>query len=321
MIWHLLLVLLCCFWPAMNALHAQSSQEWERSGDRMMREGDAVSAQICYQKALGSDTTQSLLNRKLGEAAMAAKDYPAAARAFQRSVQLAPDKDKARLSFLASVNAKQSGDYVSWEQGLRMAANTLNTQDDDLEQRITQELGSISQVHRLLKDTGLIAVWNAGIRINGEFAEISPFRAGDSLILFSTSTPLQAFSRTFSPEEQQFRIMEAELKALGIGAPREMSTRINADGYHNAHPVLSADGSRMYFTRCQPGVPQQGSCGLWVARNQRGKWGKPRPLEGLNMSGYNTTQPCLAYIQEQEVLYFASDRPGGQGGWDLWYSV
>jgi hypothetical protein len=43
--------------------------------------------------------------------------------------------------------------------------------------------------------------------------------------------------------------------------------------------------------------------------------------EPLNMKGVNTTQPCFGMLNNKTVLFFASDRAGGQGGLDIWYSI
>jgi hypothetical protein len=319
--WRIPILILGILAGLTSGIFAQSPAEWERAGDMMLREGDHIGAQICFQKAMAADSLNGSLNRKLGEAAMAARDYPLAAQAFRRAALKASAKDKAGLNYLAAINYKQSGEYFLWENYLRLAASQEGDADDELTVLIRHELASLNEVRQLRGDTNLYAVWNAGSKVNGEYAETSPFRLADSLILFSTSTPHQAFSPDFDPDEQQFRIMEVPQKVNGLGRVKEMSTRINAEGFHNAHPAVTSDGSRMYFTRCIPGVPRPGGCGIWFSRNQRGKWGKPRPVEGLNLGGYNSTQPCLAYIQGQEVLYFASDRPGGKGGWDIWYSV
>lgn len=44
--------------------------------------------------------------------------------------------------------------------------------------------------------------------------------------------------------------------------------------------------------------------------------GKP-----INIEGYTNTQPYLAKHNNQEVLYFSSNRPGGFGGMDIWLSI
>jgi outer membrane protein OmpA-like peptidoglycan-associated protein len=38
------------------------------------------------------------------------------------------------------------------------------------------------------------------------------------------------------------------------------------------------------------------------------------------MKGYNNTQPAVGFLGEDEVLFFSSNRPGGEGKMDIWYS-
>jgi hypothetical protein len=47
-------------------------------------------------------------------------------------------------------------------------------------------------------------------------------------------------------------------------------------------------------------------------------WSKPEALDSLNSPAAPTgdTSPCLT--ADGAKLYFASDRPGGKGGRDLW---
>ena len=53
----------------------------------------------------------------------------------------------------------------------------------------------------------------------------------------------------------------------------------------------------------------------------RSKNGEGGEAMNLNMPGYNTTQPTLAYDNlGKPVIYFVSDRPNGKGGYDIWYS-
>ena len=53
---------------------------------------------------------------------------------------------------------------------------------------------------------------------------------------------------------------------------------------------------------------------------------KPRKLKnGINKSGYTSTQPAFGIRKyrrkSMEILYFVSDRPGGKGGTDIWYTL
>jgi hypothetical protein len=52
-----------------------------------------------------------------------------------------------------------------------------------------------------------------------------------------------------------------------------------------------------------------------------GKWQVPEKMGApVNQPGVSTTQANFGIIDGKTVLFFASDRPGGEGGLDIWYS-
>jgi hypothetical protein len=83
-------------------------------------------------------------------------------------------------------------------------------------------------------------------------------------------------------------------------------------GFH--HATLDPRGLTMYLQ----GPLDQGRWGLFRSRRVGGKWGKPEPLTTLNNAEgpCGDLSPCLS--RDGERLYFASDRPGGKGGLDLY---
>jgi hypothetical protein len=83
-------------------------------------------------------------------------------------------------------------------------------------------------------------------------------------------------------------------------------------GFH--HATLTPDGATMYLQ----GPLEKERWGLFVAKKAGGAWGKPAPLELLNHPDGATgdRSPCLS--RDGTMLYFASDRPGGKGGLDLY---
>jgi hypothetical protein len=86
-------------------------------------------------------------------------------------------------------------------------------------------------------------------------------------------------------------------------------------GFH--HATLTSNGLSMYLQ----GPLEKGRWGLFrTSRNKVGaKWADPEPLATLNNpeSEQGDMSPCLA--QGGSILYFVSDRPGGQGGLDIWW--
>lgn len=79
--------------------------------------------------------------------------------------------------------------------------------------------------------------------------------------------------------------------------------------------TMTTDGLRLYFCSSRP-ASTSGS-NLWMCRRSDtdGEWTSAEELTVLN-SPYQDSGPCLS--SDGRMLLFASDRPGGLGGRDLW---
>ena len=76
--------------------------------------------------------------------------------------------------------------------------------------------------------------------------------------------------------------------------------------------AFSADGTMMILTRWQsPGVNAEMYLSQWDGRT----WSRPEPIESINTKA-NERGPALS--RDGRHLYFASDREGGLGGYDLY---
>jgi outer membrane protein OmpA-like peptidoglycan-associated protein len=102
---------------------------------------------------------------------------------------------------------------------------------------------------------------------------------------------------------------------------REFSSEINSK-YHEGPVTFSADGSTIIFTRNNFLEGRSGKSSdninklkLYTAQLQDGGWANVEELP-FNSDEYSTGHPSLS--RDGKVLYFASDRPGGQGGTDLY---
>lgn len=80
---------------------------------------------------------------------------------------------------------------------------------------------------------------------------------------------------------------------------------------------LSADGNHLYFTQWKKENGHTLSS-VYYATKKEGGWSQPMPLRLVNQEGYNSKQPfCSA---DGKYLFFASDRMGSIGGFDIWYA-
>ena len=78
-------------------------------------------------------------------------------------------------------------------------------------------------------------------------------------------------------------------------------------------PAISSDGVRMVYAVKNGEDNSNIFLRIWDGVN----WQEPRPMRALN-SQFNETTPTLS--GNGELLFFTSDRPGGQGGKDIWVS-
>lgn len=93
-----------------------------------------------------------------------------------------------------------------------------------------------------------------------------------------------------------------------------ISTQINT-AFNEGAATISADGRTMIFTACDR-KGSYGSCDLYLTRKSGENWSRPKNLGSVVNSKYWESQPSLS--SDGKTLYFASNRPGGYGGRDLW---
>src|SRR5437588_2819664 len=80
------------------------------------------------------------------------------------------------------------------------------------------------------------------------------------------------------------------------------------------HVTLTPDGKTMYLQ----GPLGKDRTGLFRSTRTNKGWSKPEPLGQLNSADGPTGDRSPALNRDGSMLYFASDRPGGKGGLDLW---
>ncbi len=98
---------------------------------------------------------------------------------------------------------------------------------------------------------------------------------------------------------------------LPLGIP--ISTEAN-----EGSATLDKKGNTMYFTRCQEAKNSGGVCKIFMAKKKGKEWDDPQPL-AFNSDSFTVGHPSLS--NDESMLFFSSDMPGGQGGKDIWVST
>ena len=90
------------------------------------------------------------------------------------------------------------------------------------------------------------------------------------------------------------------------------SLPFNDDDYDTGHPMISADGKKLYFVSNMPGT--MGDTDIFVVDLNQGHYGKIINLGKTINSKYKEYSPYI----DGDVIYFSSNRPGGKGGFDIY---
>lgn len=103
----------------------------------------------------------------------------------------------------------------------------------------------------------------------------------------------------------------------GWTLPQSISSKINSS-FNEGTCSITADGNFLIFTSCDA-PDSQGSCDLYSAEKMEGEWQEPKNMGVRINSSFWDSQPSLS--ADGRLLFFSSDRRGGLGGNDIWYSV
>jgi outer membrane protein OmpA-like peptidoglycan-associated protein len=155
---------------------------------------------------------------------------------------------------------------------------------------------------------------NLGKNVNSGWDEYHPSLTGDSKeMLFTVRRPRDEHTvcRTCKQEEDIYSSSQKN----GIWQPRiKLKKPINT-GYNEGAQCISPDGIYLFFTICNA-EKGYGSCDIYWSKREKNGWSKPKNCGPKVNTKHWESQPSMA--ADGKTIYFTSDRPGGQGGLDIW---
>jgi hypothetical protein len=143
----------------------------------------------------------------------------------------------------------------------------------------------------------------------------------DSTVYFSSLRTIVS-KEPGPPQTFYSKIYRSEIRKNRLQKVRPLDTLVNANNLHTANTAFTSDGQLMIYSRCTALNSADFQCELYSSRLQNKKWQAGARLpEPVNTASASVSMPCVGVINGKSVLFFSSNRPGGQGGMDIWYSV
>lgn len=244
--------------------------------------------------------------RQLNDYTHAEKWYGTVAAGNSNQLPLAP--------YWYGICLRANGKYTEAEKSLLYFIKSYGTTDNYL-QSARKELLNLAFIKEQLRKKDTVSYKIA--KLTGDmntpgFANYAPAISNNTVYFTSTRRDTMAPAGNTPYYNNLYRFTKDSVQAHTAGVPV-------AAGWEQGAAGTTADGTVMYLTRWQKNVAQQNVTSIYKSiRNNDGSWSQPQADSTLNLPGYNSQQPNVT--ADGRYLLFASDRPGGAGGFDIWYA-
>jgi outer membrane protein OmpA-like peptidoglycan-associated protein len=155
---------------------------------------------------------------------------------------------------------------------------------------------------------------NMGEQVNSAYEDYAPsLNMQHNLMIFTSKRNVDRNKVRQVPNEDLYFSKNMD----GAWAEAKAFKEINTS-YNEGSATISRDGKTLYFSRCHS-PEDYGNCDLYMARLQAdSSWGEVRNM-GVNVNSVGwDSHPSLSHTED--TLYFASDRIGGFGLSDIWFT-
>lgn len=172
----------------------------------------------------------------------------------------------------------------------------------------------------LEKDPVNVKIINVGQPVNSDASEYVPVVTSDDSVMIYTyvgeksTGGLQAYPGQPDSSGIYFEDIYTSKKVGNDWTePEPIGNSINTVG-HDAAVGMSGDGQNLIVYK-----DQSGGGDLFLSHLDGEDWSAPQPIQGDVNTGY--WEGHATFSADMRVMYFASERPGGYGGRDIWMST
>lgn len=327
-----LLLLLAAMLPAASG---QSVRAFKAKGEQAFQAGNYSSALAYFQVIIEEAGTDTDLLFHAGESARQIRSYVLAEDYFS-AIPREEWRDEYALTgfYLGMVKKSQEKFEEAIDLFEQFAAERAEL--SHYRSKATIEIKNCEWALEMMKHPVNVDVKQLNEAVNTIYSDYSPVVMGDTLYYTSTDrVTIDLGRRANSKKKKRKKPNPNNLETVLVtkvfysidgmtGEPIRENSR-STSGF-TANLAFTEDHQRMYYTICDQLDVEQNifRCKLYYRdRNNGGGWGRAQELpDHINAGGTNSTQPNIGKDLEtgEDILYFASDRPGGRGKNDIWIS-
>jgi len=282
---------------------------------------DYSSAAQIYNQIILIDSSKTEYQLLFADASRLNYDNETALHWYQKIYKKDNGKTYKEVPFYMATLLKNTGKYKEAKKYFDKYYKKNKSAKDPFKKQMSlkamQEIDACDLAQIIMKNPVEANVLHLDSAVNSEVSEYAPFEL-DTVLYFSS---LRDNSKTdergvgYNKLYTSIKINNKRQKAL------ELDSLFNKEGIHNANTCFNVNFTKIIVTRCEALNKSQYTCELFESNYLNNKWTEFKKLPSpINIDGINTTQPNIGEINNKDVLFFSSNRPGGEGGMDIWYS-
>ena len=301
---------------------AQSVNALEREAEKAVANGDDYTALVFYRRALEYDSLRMPTLEKYGDAAMRFSAYEQAEIAYGRLVgNKLTTSDGMQLVKLAQAKF-HLGKYKEAKELYRRflyIETPVGITQEVLEDAQTG-LENCDWAFAIADNSDLQAPLDTLKEINSIYADFAPYPKNGTLY----------FSSARFEFEKDKNYPKRRLAKTLYGTPHPGDTLksemadFNEENKHTTNVTFNEKGDVMYYTVCNyVDKTAKIRCDIYMRKMNGNTWGPAVKLPPhINYPDSTNTEPTVGHApgDSTEILYFVSNRPGGKGQRDIWYS-
>lgn len=302
-------------------------KKWELSdyAASAISQNDMYSAMVFYSEILNRDPDKAENILQLAHSYYQLRDYEEALTLYQKLTEANEPTATISKVFISKCYM-HDGRYDEAKQLLRKIrseARKGNSNKSDL-YSIDVLLESCDYAISLKDSISKFELNLLEAGVNNKHKELNPFLINDSLLVYGSCIQDEI---QFQNEEEnpRFHFYKSELTGdHWIKGDKANAPFFNFENAHTGDGCFSIDKKRFYFSKAMKNSFGQLIYQLYVTELNNNHWSEPEKLTSdINLEYYSTWQPTIGtcYDPDLEVLYFISDRKGGYGKTDIWYSI
>ena len=319
-------------------LHAQDTLQIQdlkagqckRLGDKAVRIEDYNAATEYYNQYMKLKPDNANYAYKLADAYRKNRDYVNAQDWYEKSYRFSNQSNNMALYYYALMLKTNGNCDKAKVEFAKYSKQAKGPEASVFKKQMKSEIIGCDSAISFSKEVNKVSVSHLDTSINKIHVEHSPVMLDTNTLLYSSIRVNKKVYTVLSSEDSSsggvYKKFYTAKKVNGKWAfSGEYEGVINKDGFNNTNAAFSKDGKRLYFTRCKRNNKNKMICAIYLTSKQEdGNWSEPAPLNnGINDSKFTSTQPTTSIesVKQNEVIYFVSDRPGGKGRLDIWYTI